>query len=179
LPQIMKARRPSYFRVGRYGEGEFRAEEPAVLGRARLMRSGTRVLLLTTGDLAVEVSEALRLVEALDIHPRTYQIHTVKPLDIGTLQNALDDIHCIVVVEEHVPTGGLAAAVSTWQTSRAQPIPVVRLGPPDALALGNLKRETLRHRLRYDARAIADSLTGLWNTADSEIDPAPLVEAFR
>jgi transketolase len=179
LPQVMSARRPAYFRVGRYGEGEFLAEEPAVLGRARLIRSGGRVLLLTTGDLAVEVAEALRLLEAADIHPRTFQLHTVKPLDTVTLQNALADIHCIAVVEEQVPTGGLAASVSSWQTSRAQPLPVVRLGPPDALALGNPKRETLRRRLGYDARAIAESVTCLWNAADPENDPALLVEAIR
>lgn len=165
LPQVLQLPGPSYFRVGRYGEGTFQADEPPVLGHARLLSRGKKVLLVTTGDMAIPVVKALKLLQAEGVEPMAYQVHTVKPLDTETLDRIAPEIESIVVVEEHHPNGGLAAAMAQWRTTRSEALEFVRLGPPDALVLGNPEREHLRSRLKFDADAIVDTCRRLWRRA--------------
>lgn len=162
LPQLARLPGPSYFRVGRYGEATFSVDAPAVVGQARLLQAGRRLLVLCTGDHANVVMDALKALREEGVEPTAYHFHTVKPLDVATL-DAAADVEAVVVVEEHLPCGGLAAAVAAWHASRPRASRLVRLGPPDALALGNWKREDLRRRLGYDAPAVVAACRTLWN----------------
>ncbi len=163
LPELLQLPGPSYIRIGRYGEPSYYANEPAVLGRARLLRDGERIALVSTGDLAVPVLEALEVLKADDIWPIAYQMHTVKPLDTTTLDQLSQRVETIITIEEHLPSGGLSAAVNTWRTTCEKSIKLLRLGPVDAFALGNLERNELRHRLGYDAEAIVKTVRSLWD----------------
>jgi len=163
LPQLLQLGGPSYIRIGRYGEATYQADAPVELGRARLLRPGEQVALISTGDLASVTLQAARQLGAEGIHPVVYQMHTVKPLDTATLDELVGRVETLIVVEEHGPLGGLATAVGTWRAARREAPRVVRLGPPDALALGSLDRETLRHRWEYDADAIAQACRAAWS----------------
>jgi len=162
LPQVFQQPGPAYFRIGRYGEPTYPAEEPAVLGRARLLTQGERVGILSTGDSALAVSDAVQALRKEGISPIAYQMHTVKPLDIATLERLAKQVETIVTVEEHVPLGGLGDAVGSWLTGLDEGPKLVRLGPPDGLVLGNPRQEELRRRLNYDARGIADACRSAW-----------------
>lgn len=165
LPQICRLNGPAYLRVGRYGEEKIVADEPAVLGRARKLADGEDLVILSTGDVTPGVLQAVRNLHQEDIHPLLYQIHTVKPLDTDVLDRLSSRFKTILVVEESSPIGGLYAAVCQWQASRGSRLRIERLGPPDAFALGNPRRETLRHRLGYDAHAVVERCRSLWNVA--------------
>jgi transketolase len=162
FPQLLRLPGPSYIRVGRYGEPTYRAEEPAVLGRARLLRRGERVAVLVGGDIAQEVLTGVDALAADGIRPLVYQLHTVKPLDLETLAELAGRVETIVAVEEHLPTGGLAAALASYLAARPGAPRLVRLGPPDALALGNPGRETLRRRFGVDAESVAAAGRSAW-----------------
>ncbi len=166
LPQLIQLEGPSYIRVGRYGEPCYEAPEPAILGRARQLCDGERVALLSTGDLAIEVLGALEQLAADHIHPLAYQLHTVKPLDTAILETLSRRVHTMIVVEEHLPSGGLAAAVSAWAAARTESPRVLRLGAPDGLVLGSPGRKELRQRLGLDASSIADTCRRAWSHAD-------------
>jgi transketolase len=155
LPQLFGLSGPSYFTVGRFGEPRYEALEPAVLGKARLLCRGERVAILSTGEIAGEVLRAVNLLHPEGMFPLVYQMHTVKPLDTSTLDALAEQVETVVVVEEHVPAGGLWAAVGAWHITQANPPQVVRLGTPDAFVLGNLKQNELRRRFGLDAEAIA------------------------
>ena len=60
FPQLIEMNSPAYFRVGRFGEPRYEAEEPPVLGKARLLRDGEQIAILTTGDMAAIALEAPR-----------------------------------------------------------------------------------------------------------------------
>ena len=162
FPQLIANRGPAYFRVGRFGEPRYDAEEPAVLGKARLLRNGEQIAILTTGDMAAVTLEAVELLKADGIRPIVYQYHTVKPLDTETLNNLADKVSTIVVAEEQTPIGGLAAGVNAWRATWDGPIRIVRVGPPDAFALGSLEREALRERLNYNSASIAKACAANW-----------------
>jgi transketolase len=162
FPQVTRLSGPAYFTVGRFGEPRYDAEESAILGRARLLRWGDTVAVVSTGEIANEVLAAAELLKSSGIKPLIYQFHTVKPLDRVALDGIAERVKAILVVDEHVPNGGLWSAIAQWMAERENPVRLVRLGPPDAFALGNLKREELRRRLGYDAAAIAETCRTLW-----------------
>lgn len=155
FPQVTSLPGPSYFTVGRFGEPRYEAEEPAILGRARLLRKGAGIAIVTMGEMAGEVLSACQLLAADKIAPIVYQMHTIKPLDTATLDALSKDVSAIVVVEEHLPMGGLWSAITHWSATSSRPARLFRLGPPDAFALGNLTRDGFRHRMGFDATAIA------------------------
>jgi transketolase len=162
FPQLFTLPGPSYFTVGRFGEPSYESSEPAILGRARLLRKGEQIAVIGTGEIANEILKALKQLEMEKIFPVAYQMHTVKPLDTNTLNSLAKEVHTMVVVEEHVPNGGLWAAVSAWHVSAETTPRMIRLGPPDSFALGNLRQDELRRRLNFDANAIANTCRLLW-----------------
>lgn len=165
LPQVLQLPGPSYFRIGRYGEPSYHADDAAVLGRARLLRDGGRVAVVSTGDMASAVLEALEKLKSDYIFPIVYQMHTVKPLDTATLDLLADRVDTIITVEEHVPSGGLGAAMNEWRVTREKGPKLIRLGATDALALGNLKRDDLRRRLKYDTDSIYRACRLAWEAS--------------
>ncbi len=162
LPQLMELPGPSYLSVGRFGEPAYRALEPAVLAHARLLREGERVAIVCTGEIANEVLCGVDQLQSEGITPIVYQMHTVKPLDTATLSRLASRVEKMIIVEEHVPCGGLWAAVCAWHVGHPKPPRLVRLGAPDAFALGNLRQGELRKRWGYDATAVADSCRQAW-----------------
>jgi transketolase len=165
LPQMYALNGPSYIRIGRFGETTYEAAEPAVLGRARKLRDGSRFVVLSSGDITPGVLAAADRLTADGITPALYQFHTVKPLDTETLDRLAQEFDTFLVAEESLPTGGLFSAVAMWQTTCAKPPHLRRLGPPDALALGNYDRETLRNRLGYDTEGVETACRRLWHCA--------------
>jgi transketolase len=162
LPQLFELPGPSYLTVGRFGEPDYAALEPAVLGKARKLRDGGRVALLCTGEIANEALRGVDLLAPEGILPAVYQVHTVKPLDEEILVALANSAETLIVVEEHVPSGGLWAAVASWMARTGAFIRTVRLGAPDSFALGNLKQDELRRRFGLDAHAIAVACRGAW-----------------
>jgi transketolase len=162
LPHLFELSGPSYLSVGRFGEPIYRAVEPAVLGRARLLRRGKRVAVLCTGEIAHEVLKGVDGLEVDGILPMVYQMHTVKPLDSSALDRLAQEVESLIVVEEHVPSGGLWAAVCDWAAGRSTALRLARLGPPDAFALGNLKQGELRRRWGFDAAAVGEACRQAW-----------------
>jgi len=154
LKQLMQQDGPAYLRIGKFGEPTYRAEAPAVLGQARLVRRGERVAILTTGDMAAVALQAVEQLQAAAITPWLYQFHTVKPLDTATLEALSKQVDTLVVVEDAIPAGGLGAAVASWLVSAAARPRLIRLGPPDEFVLGNPSRETMLQRYNYGCSAI-------------------------
>lgn len=162
LPQLLEISGPSYIRIGKFGEPTYEAPGPAVLGRARLLIGGEKVALLTTGEMAPVVLSAVRDLQAEGVHPSVYQFHTVKPLDRETLDRLAGSVKTLIVAEESTPVGGLASAVMAWHVQQSSRVRLVRLGPPDQLALGSPRRETLRQRFQYGPEAIRQACRKAW-----------------
>lgn len=164
LPQLFALGGPAYFTVGRFGEPSYEALEPAVLGKARLLRAGEKVAIIGTGEIANEILKAHEALAPEGINPCVYQMHTVKPLDTATLELVAQKVDTIIIVEEHIPTGGLWSAVADWKVRSNSRCKLIRLGAPDQFALGNLKQAELRKRWGFDAEAIAKACRKAWGS---------------
>jgi transketolase len=169
LPQLLQLDSPSYMRIGKFGEPPLDVPAPVVLGKARLLRTGERVAILTTGNMAAHALDACRHLAAAQIHPSVYHFHTVKPLDTTTLDHLARSVEALLIVEESSPMGGLGAEVLKYIRGADSGPRVLRLGPPDAFALGSYRQETLQQRWGYDAPAIDRACRCLWNNTQTTL----------
>lgn len=104
---------PVYLRFGKAGEPVITkgADEPFRIGKVRTLQRGEEVAVLTYGVLT---GMALKVVDGLRERGHSVSLvtcPTVKPLDTEGVANVLRRHRRIVVMEEHVPQGGLAAQV--------------------------------------------------------------------
>jgi transketolase len=111
---------PVYLRLGRAGEPDLtsNAIDPWEFGKLRYLRRGRDVCILTYG---VVTAKAIEVAEALEKRGKSVSVascHTLKPLDRAGVAAALAGHGHVVVVEEHVPEGGLASRVKqiAWDT---------------------------------------------------------------
>lgn len=103
---------------------------PFEIGKARTIREGRDIAIVTTGIMA---SEGLRAAEELarqGISARVIHMPTVKPLDGEVLLEAARETRGIVTAEEHSILGGLGEAVAGFLAETA-PCPVRRVGVRD------------------------------------------------
>jgi transketolase len=155
LPQVMKLDGPCYFRIGRGKEPDVACDEPAVLGKARLLQTGQKVAVVSCGEALGELAAALALLAAEGIRPLAYQMHTVKPLDTPLLDRIAATVDTVVVVEEHVTSGGLADAVARWAARRPGGPVVAAVSVGDAFVLGSPHTTEFRAAYGLDAAGIA------------------------
>jgi transketolase len=148
---------PVYLRLGKKGEPVVHREEPRFeIGRGIVLRAGTGITLLSTGNLlptAVDVADRL---EAEGLTVRLVSFHTVKPLDEALLQDSFADGVLVVTLEEHSVIGGLGGAVAEWLSEQSpQRARLLRIGTPDRFFHESGGQSYARQRLGLDAEAIA------------------------
>jgi len=119
------------------------------IGRAKPLRSGGDVTIITTGILVSEGLEAARLLKAEGISAGVLHLPTVKPLDEQAIATAASATGGIVTVEEHSVIGGLGEAVAGVVAARC-PCPVYRVGVQDVFGESGTASELLD---KYGLRA--------------------------
>lgn len=165
LPQMLALPGPSYIRIGKFGEPSYDAPAPAQLGRARTLREGERIAVLTTGEMAPLALDALPELAQAGLAPAVVQFHTIKPLDTAALDALAARIGTFVVVEEAAPEGALFSGVRAWKESTGRPVRLIRLGPGEEFVFGNPHRDALRRAAGFDARAIIETCRAHWAAA--------------
>jgi transketolase len=125
-------RGPVYLRTGRDSypvvrelHGEF------VIGRAKLLRDGSDLTLVSTGIMAAEALAAADELAKDGIAARVLHYPTLKPLDTEPLMIAARETRGFVTAEEHSIIGGLGEAVATALAESGQPAIVRRVGVQD------------------------------------------------
>lgn len=134
---------PVYLRFGRdvYPvvdaiHGEF------TIGRAKRLRDGQDLSIVTTGILVSEGLEAAETLAQRGVSARVIHMPTVKPLDTEVILQAARQTRGIVTVEEHSIIGGLGEAVAGC-VSEAQPTVVRRVGVKDVFGESGTAPELL------------------------------------
>lgn len=115
VPAIAAHRGPVYARLLRgnvpavLDEYDYRFE----LGKAKLLRGGNDVLLISSGIMTMRSLEAAKALEADNVDVAVLHVPTIKPLDTQTiLHEAKCSGRMVVVAENHTVIGGLGEAVA-------------------------------------------------------------------
>jgi transketolase len=157
VPAIAAHKGPVYMRLLR-GQVPVVLEEYGYrfeLGKAKLIREGADVLMISTGLLTMRALEAAKTLEADKIGVAVLHVPTLKPIDTeAILREAGKGGRLVVVAENHTVVGGLGEAVAALLL-RNGVHPVFRqIGLPDEfLAAGALP--TLHDRYGISTSAIA------------------------
>jgi transketolase len=140
---------PVYLRFGRDTYPVVEAIHGSfVIGKAKVLRPGRDVTIVTTGIMAKEGWEAATILEARGYSAFVIHMPTVKPLDGTTLLQAARQTRGIVTAEEHSIIGGLGEAVASFM-SDVFPMPVRRVGVNDIFGESGTAQELLDlHGLR-------------------------------
>lgn len=125
---------PMYIRFGKGGDPVVsRPDLPFALGRGVVMRQPGTALIVSTGVMTAHCLAAAEKLQAEGLSAGVLHLHTVKPLDGELLAELAGRVGLVVTVEEHVPAGGLGAAVLEALADRLERLPRVRrLSLPDA-----------------------------------------------
>jgi transketolase len=163
VPQIAAHKGPVYMRL-------LRGNVPLVLdeydysfelGKAKLLRDGADVLVISSGFMTMRALEAAQDLAADKVGVAVLHCPTIKPLDESAIVEA---VKCrprlVVVAENHSVIGGLGEAVaSTLLRHRVQPAGFQLAGLPDAfLDAGALP--TLHERYGISREALARRVKG-------------------
>lgn len=89
-----------------------RPNELFTIGRARVLRDGSAITLISCGGILALALEAADALAADGVHCRVVSMHTLKPIDSGAILSAAAQTGGIVTIEEHVIEGGLGGAVA-------------------------------------------------------------------
>jgi transketolase len=131
------------------------------LGKAKLIRDGAEVLVISSGFMTMRALEVALQLEADGVNVAVLHVPTIKPLDTDTiLREAGRTGRMVVVAENHSVIGGLGEAVATLLMREGVRPPAFRqVALPDAfLDAGALP--TLHDRYGISALAMSKSIKG-------------------
>jgi transketolase len=101
---------PIYLRLGKAGEPILTKDaiEPFVFGKVRYLQKGNDVCILSYGVIMKTAMEVFKQLKLEGKSVSLVSCHTLKPIDRDGIENILRDHNEVIVIEEHVPQGGLA-----------------------------------------------------------------------
>lgn len=128
------------------------------LGKAKLLRDGAEVLVISSGIMTMRALEVAKALEDDRVGVAVLHVPTIKPLDTATiLREAKRSGRLVVVAENHTVIGGLGEAVATTLMQAGVSVPFRQVGLPDAfLDAGALP--TLHDRYGISANVMAGSI---------------------
>lgn len=142
---------PVYLRLGRDSypvvpelRGDF------VIGRAKQLREGSDITLVSTGIMVSEVLAAAAELGKRGVAARVLHFPTIKPLDVAPLVAASRETRGFVTAEEHSIIGGLGEAVASALAEAGEPAIVRRIGMRDTFGESGHAAELLD---KYGLRA--------------------------
>ena len=163
VPQIAEHKGPVYMRLLRgnvplvLDEYDYRFE----LGKAKMLREGSDVLVISSGLMTMRALETAKLLAGDKVDVAVLHCPTIKPLDETTILAAVGARpRLVVVAENHSMVGGLGESVaSALLRNRVQPAGFELAGLPDEfLDAGALP--TLHDRYGISAAAFANRIKG-------------------
>ncbi|MGJ5674330.1 MAG: alpha-ketoacid dehydrogenase subunit beta [Nostochopsis sp.] len=104
------------------------------LDKAEIVRRGKDVTILTYSRMRHHVTQALKTLEKQGYDPEVIDLISLKPLDMETIGASIRKTHRVIIVEECMRTGGIAAELIASINERffdELDAPVLRLSSQD------------------------------------------------
>ena len=129
------------------------------LGKANVLRKGSKVALIATGCLVHEALKAYETLKSEGIEVTVVNLHTIKPLDEQCLVELAKTHDVLITCEEHSILTGMGSAVCEL-LSEKQPVRIIRIGQKDVFGESGKPAELL-HKYEMDAEAIVKAVKGV------------------
>ena len=153
--QLLSHKNPSYTRTARNKVPRIYDEETVKgikIGKGNIIKNGNDVAILACGVMVNEAKIAVKKLVNDGIDACIVDMHTIKPLDGGLIEELAKQCGCIVTVEDHSVIGGLGGSVAEF-LSRNIPTPLEMVGVDDRFGESGGTSELMSH-LNIDSEAI-------------------------
>lgn len=123
---------PMYIRLAKNGEANIHAPETKIqLGKAVSVTQGNDLALITTSNMLEQGRQWVKEWSEKGINAELISMHTIKPLDVGKINEIIKARKPIVTLEEHSIIGGLGSAVAEIVADSSSGIKFKRVAIPD------------------------------------------------
>jgi len=141
-----------YPRGGGAGEYDLEKRELIEIGKAKIVREGKDVAILSFGSLLDNCQKAAEKINATLVDMRF-----VKPLDEEMLRKISQSHNYFITVEDNAVTGGAGSAVNEFILNEGLKVAVKNIGLPDKF-LGHGTREEILSEAELDEEGILNSI---------------------
>jgi transketolase len=101
------------------------------LGKARLLRSGKDIALISTGLMTERALQAAELLRQDHVDAAILHVPTLKPLDEESIIQVARETRTILILENHSTLGGLGSAVADTLCMAGLSVTMAKIGIPD------------------------------------------------
>jgi transketolase len=160
LRAAVKHEGPVYIRLGKKNEPVVHKQRPSfVIGKGIIVREGSDVCLLSTGNMLPVVIDAASQLQQYGVTARVVSMHTVKPLDDELLKEVFANFGIIATVEEHSLQGGFGGSIAEWVIDH-QPLKgrLCRIGIADEFLHGCGNQENARNMTGLTPHQISEKI---------------------
>jgi len=130
------------------------------IGKARMVRPGKDIAVLTIGNAGNLASDALERLELESIEAEHWDMRFVKPLDDDCLHGIFRKFQHVLIVEDGILAGGFGSAVIEFMCDNGYQANIKRLGVPDAFVDHGSQAE-LYKECGYDADSIFEAVKSM------------------
>jgi 1-deoxy-D-xylulose-5-phosphate synthase len=131
--------------------------EEIVIGKARLLRQGNDVAVLSIGHPGNDVAAVVKKLEKESLSVAHWDMRFAAPLDKEALHSVFRKFKKIITVEDGVLKGGFGSAVIEFMCDNSYNAEVKRLGIPDYFVEQG-SQEELYHECGFDQEGIEKSI---------------------
>ena len=151
-----------YLRLDKTSAKDCLSKEPFVIGKSRRYKEGKDITLIATGSILGEANTASVELRKLGIEARVVGMHSIKPIDVDEITDAVSNTGGIVTVEEHNKDGGLGSAIAEVCMDLGMiPSKFLRIGLENKYSSIVGTQQYLRSRYDMDSKAIVKKVLDL------------------
>lgn len=138
--------KPAFLRFGKAALYDLKPINPNFeLGKVNLLRKGTDITVLASGELVQQTVLAGKLLELSGISAEILSVHSLRPLDTVSILNSVSKTRKVITVEEHMIHGGLGESVAALLMEAGVQAKFKRLGLPDEYTVTGSQAEIFFH----------------------------------
>ncbi len=152
---------PVYIRVARANLPDVFEDGYKISPKAKLMREGKDVTIVTNGETLQESLIAVEELAQKGIDVELLHIPFVKPFDKESVIKSAKKTNLVVTIENHSIKGGLGSAVCET-LSEVYPTKVIRMGVDDEFGMSGTAKELMAH-FKLDAKSIVERIVEIKN----------------
>lgn len=155
----------------------FPSNQPMELGKSRLIREGTDIVLLTSGICTEEALRASTALESKGVSIHHRHVTTLKPFNDEELMKAIAQAkYGVITMENHSIIGGLGTIVAEKMAEQGTGKKLVRIGIKDTFVHGASKQYLMKE-YGLDAMALVAEIEKMMDRK-LDIQESDLTQAY-
>ena len=90
------------------------SERKIEIGKGLIATKGTDCSIIAHGEMVVQALQAAEELEKEGISVQVVDMYSIKPFDTELVKQCIDETGHIIVLEDHLMSGGLASSIADW-----------------------------------------------------------------